>query len=115
MIFCAKPTKLLLNNLGHPPPGPDFPAEPEGRRPPGQQLKELAPLLVAQLGWPAGWLAVAQGWDASLTSLADPLAYRASGDTQGRSHILLFPTLLDQLPSPQPAGFLPIAGGSIIR
>ncbi len=71
--------------------------------------------MVAQLGSPAGWLAVAPGWDASLTSFADPLAYRASGDTQGRSHILLFPTLLDQLPSPQPAGFLPIAGGSIIR
>ena len=77
--------------------------------------RELAPLLVAQLGWPAGWLVVAQGWDASPTGLADPLAYRASGDTQGRSHILLFPALLDQLPSPQPAGFLPIGGCGITR
>ena len=42
--------ELFLDDLDHPPPGPDFPGEPEGRRPSGQQLREPFPLLLVQLG-----------------------------------------------------------------
>ena len=55
-------------------------------------------------------MAAAQGWNTSLAGLADPLAHRSPSDAQGRSHVLLLPTLLHQLPSAEPAGFLPIGG-----
>ena len=37
--------------------------------------------------------------------LADPLAHRPPGDSQGLCHVGLFPTFLDQFPSSQPTGF----------
>ena len=107
--------KFPLNYLRHSPSRPDFPAEPEGGRPSGQQLRDLPPLPVVQLGLPARMLAAAQGWDTSLAGFADPLADRAPSDAQGRSHVLLLPALLHQLPGPEPAGFLPIGRRFISR
>ena len=102
--------ELPLNDLGNPTPRPNLPAEPEGGGSPRQQLRELPPLLVAQLGRPTRRLAMTQGLRAALPGLADPLAHCSFGDAQRCGHIFLLPTLLDQLPSTQPAGLLPIAG-----
>ena len=66
--------------------------------------------MFAQLGRPTRRLAMAQGWRAALAGLADPLAHCSLGDAQRFGHVFLLPILLDQLPSTEPAGLLPIAG-----
>ena len=104
----VRDAEFPLDDPAHPPPGPDFPAEPIGRRPPGQQLRELAPLLAAQPGRRPDGLAVAQGPGSSLAGPSHPAAHRPAGDAQCLCHGRLLPALLHQFSGPQPAGLFPI-------
>ena len=90
------------------------PQNPKAVRPRLSNSGSWAPLPVVQLGRSAGWLA-APGLATPCPGLAHLLADHAFADAQGLSDVLLFPALLDQFPSPHPAGFFPHSGRFNIR
>ncbi len=100
--------KLALDHLGDSCSGPDLPAEPERFCSPGQQFRQLRPLLWAQFRRSARRGLMAQGVFSMSFAFGDPLAHRSFGDPQGCGNIFVFPSLLVQFPGAQPSSFAPI-------
>ena len=75
--------KVLLDQVGHPAPGPDIPQKAVGFSALVEQLHQLGELsLVKQRGGARRWV-VPQGWRPTPARTFQPLAHRRLGHPQG--------------------------------
>ncbi len=68
----------------------------------------MGELLSSQLGSGARRWVATECLHTAFTGTSHPLTDRAFGDAQGRSDVLLFPSLLFQFPGPSSSAFEPI-------
>lgn len=102
--------KDLFDHSRCPRRGPDISNKAVGFGALRQQTRDLRPLLGRQSGLRTRGNTTAQRFDTSIIRTLEPLAYCAWGHAQGFGNTSLFPALLFEFPSTEPATFLPVPG-----
>src|SRR5215212_8515404 len=103
-------SKLLLDQLGHPPPRPDIAQKAIGFGSLVEEFDQLRELLCIQQRRTTGCGMILHCREALASSPRQPLADRTLGHAQSRSNMALHPSLLIECPGTLAATFVPTEG-----